>query len=145
MFPWFWIYAPHVHWPWSGAVTQDISPETFFAGIKPNAGVPEIERRVFEQASYGRQLGWLMDVVVHALQPQALQGEEARASLRKLQVLHAKVERIKTEHREDLVAAAIALLQKIEDDSPEELKRVLLRYEAGREVLKGRRKALSAQ
>lgn len=144
MFPWFWVYAPH--WPGSGAVTQDISPATnwFANAIKPGAGVPEIEQQVFEQASYGKQLGWLMDVMVDALQPQALQSAEARESLLKLQKLHAKVQRIKGEHREDRAASAIALLKKIEDDSPEELMRVLLSYEAGRAVLKSRRKALPA-
>lgn len=144
MFPWFWIYAPH--WPGSGAVTQDIAPASnwFSSTIKPGAGVPEIEQQVFEQASYGKQLGWLMDVMVDALQPQALHSVEARESLIKLKKLHATVQRIKKEHREDRAASAIELLRKIEDDSPEELMRVLSSFEAGRAALQSRRKALPA-
>jgi hypothetical protein len=50
MFPWLWINATKVRFPLSGAVEQDLSTDTFFAGIKPGAGVPGIEKRVFEQA-----------------------------------------------------------------------------------------------
>ena len=61
MFPWLWIFAPTTYWPLSGAVSQDLTPEAFFRGIRPGAGVPGIEKQVFEQASYGKQLGWLID------------------------------------------------------------------------------------
>jgi hypothetical protein len=45
MFPWLWVYAPQISWPLSGAVTQDLTPDAFFRGIKPGAGVPAIEER----------------------------------------------------------------------------------------------------
>jgi hypothetical protein len=79
MFPWIWLYAPNVSWPLSGAV--DVSLDAFFRGIQPGAGVPAIEKRVFEQASYGKQLGWLTDVVVDALGPETLTSAEAKGSL----------------------------------------------------------------
>ena len=133
MFPWLWIFAPQTYWPLSGAVSQDLSPEAFFRGIKPGAGVPEIEQRVFEQASYGKQLGWLMDIVVSAIDPATLRSDGAREALASLSALRDKIERIKSQHREDRAEAATALLDQIAADSPEELRRVLARYQAARE------------
>jgi hypothetical protein len=37
MFPWLWLYAPQICWPLGGAVTEAISTEAFFRGIKPGA------------------------------------------------------------------------------------------------------------
>jgi len=137
MFPWLWIYAPQISWPLSGAVTQDLTPEAFFRGIKPGAGVPAIEQEVFEQASYGKQLGWLTDVLVEAIDAKALQSADAKASLADLKNLHDKVERIKSQHRQQRADAAIALLDQIAADSPEELGRLLLRYQAGHRLAAG--------
>ena len=133
MFPWLWIFAPLTYWPLSGAVSQDLVPDAFFRGIPPGAGVPAIERQVFEQASYGKQLGWLGDVVV-AIDANALRSDGARKALASLRTLHDKVERIKIEHRRDRADAAIALLDRIAADSPEELRRVLLRFLAAHEL-----------
>jgi len=134
MFPWLWLYAPQISWPLSGAVTEQVSTEAFFRGIKPGAGVPAIEQQVFDQASYGKQLGWLMDVLVEAIDSGTLRSPEARASLASLKQLHAKVEQIKSEYRQDRTDAAIALLDKIQSDSPEELARLLQRYQMGRDL-----------
>jgi hypothetical protein len=133
MFPWIWIYSPQ--WPLSGAVTQDISPEAFFAGIKPGAGVPEIESEVFEKASYGKQLGWLLDAV-------AGDDAEKAEALENLRELHEEVQAIKRRHKADREAAALKLLQKLEDESPEALQRVLQRFATA--PRQPRRKALPA-
>ena len=138
MFPRIWVYAPNVTWPLSGAV--DVSLDAFFRGIQPGAGVPAIEKRVFEQASYGKQLGWLTDVVVDALGPETLTSAEAKGSLTSLKKLHAKIETIKNQHRQDRAAAAIALLDQMQADSPEELRRLLARYQTER-ALSGTRPA----
>ena len=137
MFPWLWLYAPQISWPLSGAVTEAISTDAFFRGIKPGAGVPAVEQQVFEQASYGKQLGWLMDVLVEAVDPATLHSPEAQAALVSLEKLRAKVERIKSEHRQDRIDAAIALLDKIQANSPEDLDLLLRRYERQRELLAG--------
>jgi len=132
MFPWLWIFAPTTYWPFSGAVSQEISPDTFFNAIRPGAGVPGIEKRVFEQASYGKQLGWLTDVLVDSIDGNGLKSAEAQAALDNLKELRTKMKRIKDEHRHDQADAAIALLDRIEADSPDELRRVLVRFAAGR-------------
>ena len=95
MFPWLWIFAPQTYWPLSGAVSQDLVTDAFFRGIRPGAGVPAIERQVFEQASYGKQLGWLSDVVIEAIDANALRSAGAREALASLRTLHGRVERIR--------------------------------------------------
>lgn len=128
MFPWLWIYAPVTRWPWSGAVRENVSPEVFFGSIKPEAGDGEIEQQVFERASYGRQLGWLTDVVLAAIDPNALSSPAARASLESLQTLAGEIARLKRENRESHVDAAIALLDRLAAESPDDLRRVLAHY-----------------
>jgi hypothetical protein len=128
MFPWLWVFAPATHWPLSGAVEQALTPEAFFGGIRPGAGDPEVEQRAFQLASYGKQLGWLTDVLVAAIEPSALPSEEAREALESLKRLKGRIARIKAEHRLDQTAAAVALLDRIAADDPEELRRLLQRY-----------------
>jgi hypothetical protein len=128
MFPWLWINATKVRFPLSGAVEQDLSTDAFFEGIKPGAGVPAIEKRVFEQASYGKQLGWLTDLLLAAIGESTPLSPDARDALAKLKTLQAKAKRIKDEHREDRFEAATALLDRMQAESPAELARVLRRY-----------------
>jgi len=130
MFPWLWINATDLRFPLSGEVDQDLS-ETFFNGIKPGAGVPGIEKQVFDQASYGKQLGWLTDVLVEAISARAMKSAEGRESLAKLKDLHSKIGRIKKDHRQDRFDAATALLDRMQADSPDELRRLLRRYDGG--------------
>ncbi len=124
MFPWFWFWAPQVHWPFSGAVTQDIAPETFFGAIPPAAGDARVERRAFELASYGRQLGWLTE----ALLAQAGRGVDAAdgaAALDNLAALRTRIEAIKSERRADLEAEAAAALERLAAADAGALQRVL--------------------
>ena len=109
MFPWFWFYAPQLHLPWSGDVAQRIAPSTqwFFDGIRPEAGDGEIERRVFEHASYGKQLGWLLEVVTDLARQTPLGSDPGRTSLQRLEALRAEVEDIKTRERGRRVQALV--------------------------------------
>lgn len=90
MFPWFWLWAPQLHLPWSGNVQQDIEPSTswFFAGIAPQAGNARIEQQAFGVASYGRQLGLLTDVLIDLAEqsaaPRAAEADRALAELRRI-------------------------------------------------------------
>ncbi|HLK92506.1 MAG TPA: hypothetical protein VKZ18_21600 [Polyangia bacterium] len=132
MLPWLWVFAPvnYWYWPLSGAVSENISPEAFFEGmIKPGAGDPEIERQAFELASYGKQLGWLTDVVVAATDAGAVASDpDARGSLASLTQLRGQVRDLKRAHHEARSAAAIALLDRMKADNPDELKSLLARY-----------------
>jgi hypothetical protein len=137
MFPWLWIFAPLTYWPLSGAVSQDFSLDAFFRAIGPASGAPSVEQRAFEQASYGRQLGWLTDVIVEAVKPTALSSLEASQSFASLEDLHAKIKLMKAEHRRDQAKAAIALLDRMAAEDPDELARLLQRYGRDRTPLPG--------
>ena len=70
--------SPQVHWPFSGAVTQDIHPS-----LLARAGDDETELRVLrEVASYGKQIGILSDLVLglaERLPPDRLDADAAHA------------------------------------------------------------------
>ena len=103
------IWAPVLRAPFSGDVTQAISPRVMSPEIK---GVPEIEDKVqTEVASYGKQLGKILE----ALQVLA---EEAKISLPKIDEIVEGVEQVKIESRAALKAdaeAALARLRKADE------------------------------
>ncbi len=129
MFPWLWIWAPQVQFPWSGDVAQRIEPDTrwFFGGIAPAAGVAEVERKAFEVASYGRQLGLITEVLLEMAQREAPATAAARESLRRLREIHARIERIK----DDDVAASAQLIaeqaQRLRQRSPAQFEALVAR------------------
>lgn len=128
MGPWFfWAphWAPQLHFPLSGAVTQDI-----YAAIPATAGSAAVEREVAGLASYGRQIGWLTEAVLgqQAGGPVTpAQADEARGKLVRLQ---ADVERIKATHRERRRDEAVAALDALREHEPEALEPLLRRYQA---------------
>ena len=101
-----------VHWPWSGAVTQDIT-----SSLWSRARNSRVERRVLnEVASYGKQIGTLNDLVYDMARKL---GDDELTS----RGLHARdqlkdyidqIERIKAEERQALIP-----------DEPEEARRLL--------------------
>lgn len=127
MFPWIWFWAPQVHWPFSGAVTQDIAPETFFGAIPASAGDARVERRAFELASYGRQLGWLTEALLAQSGRGGVSGADGDAALDKLTALRGRIETLKVERHAELEAEADAVLQRLAAADPEALQRVLRR------------------
>jgi hypothetical protein len=125
MWPWNWIFAPLTYLPLSGAVSQDFTLDTFFRAMGPSSADPTVEKRAVEQASYGRQLGWLTDVLVGSTDPATLRTKEARVSFESLKGLHAKIDHMKAEQRHARVDDLIARLQRLAIESPEDLQRVL--------------------
>jgi hypothetical protein len=98
MFPWFWLWSPQVHFPWSGSVSQDIHPETnwFSENIKGKSGNADIERTAFAIASYGRQLGLIIDVLIAQTEENSnLQNPEAKEALRKLKDIKTAIDAVK--------------------------------------------------
>ena len=90
MYPWLFLWAPQLQLPFSGDVAQRIEPRTqwFFDGIDSTSGDPVIERKAFDVASYGRQLGLLTELLLDmAAQtpPRTRAGREARQRLQKIQ------------------------------------------------------------
>ena len=132
MLPWLWLWAPNFHWPFSGDVAQDISPDTrwFFGAIPPKAGKGAIEKKIFETASYGRQLGLVMEVLLDLADQATWPDAEAAERYRRLKALCAEIDKVKSEHREELAESAAELLLKLQRDDPQGLQRLLARFQA---------------
>ena len=123
MFPWFWMhwspqFAPQMHFPLSGAVTQDF--------VQSGAGDKSVEREVGDIASYGRQLGWLSEVLL-GQQADATAAQRAAASdaLQELRTLSDEVAAIKQRHRAARLRAAAKTLKALAEEEPEALAALL--------------------
>jgi len=102
MLPWFWYWAPQHHYPLSGGVAQQFDLERFFAAIPPSAGNGAIEQRAFEIASYGRQIGWLTEVLLQSLEHIPAEPDSALFKLRETQqrIAEAKAGAVNLDHIE---------------------------------------------
>ena len=131
MLPWYWVWAPTFHWPFGGNVSQDIEPNTnwFFDAIPARAGKGAIEKKVFETASYGRQLGVMMDVLVELADHASWPTPEAQERYVRLKTLCETIRKVKEEHREDRAEAAAELLRKMQRDDPDGLRRLLAQFQ----------------
>lgn len=113
MYPWLMIWAPNLYFPWSGSVAQKIDPSTnwFFDGINASAGNGRIEKKAFDVASYGRQLGLMAEVLVELADRQEgpLSPDGAQA-LGRLKGIQARITAIK---EEDGVSAAQDVLNRL--------------------------------
>ena len=97
MFPWLWIFAPQVHFPWSGSVAQQIAPDTdwFFGSIRPGTGHARIEQQAFAVASYGKQLGLITEVLLQLAETSPKASAMSKASIDRLKEIRDEIERIK--------------------------------------------------
>ncbi|MDF0665774.1 MAG: hypothetical protein P0119_06825 [Nitrospira sp.] len=130
MLPRYWMWSPQVHYPLSGSVLQDISPDLgwFFGAIKPEAGVGSIEKEVFEKASYGRQLGLILDVLLPLVGEGSLDSEKAKKALVELKNVYEAIEKVKLDRKAEMEQAAVSLLRKIEKADKEMLSRVIRQF-----------------
>ena len=114
MFPWLTYWAPEVRYPFSGAVVQDISPETVFGAIEPQAGNAAVEAEVFRsKAAYGKQLGILTDVVLALVDKSAIDEADAKHALEQLHALREQIGEVKARHKQSRHADARRLLQSL--------------------------------
>ena len=133
MFPWLWFWSPTLHLPFSGSVAQQIEPDTqwFFAGIPSQAGNGQIEKKAFEVASYGSQLGWITEVLLAQASPGSVDADRAAGALRKLEKAHAEIEVVKKQSRAELAEAASAALARLQQADPAAYERLLDSAAAG--------------
>lgn len=130
MYPWFWSWAPRIQFPFSGALSQWVEPNTdwFFGSIPPQAGIGELEKKIFDVASYGRQLGLITEVLLDSVREESLQSEKGGESLARLRRIQADIENVKSEHELQLTDSAIAILEKLRAKNPDELARVVAKF-----------------
>lgn len=134
MLPSYWIWSPQVYFPFS-KWNQEVAPDTswFFGSIPPQAGVGSVEKEVFEVASYGRQLGQIMDVLVpiaQAMQEQGALPPKARDALPKLTSLYDRIEEVKGKSLARKQDAALALLRDLERTDQANFRRLIQQFSA---------------
>ena len=105
MYPWLFFWAPQLHFPFSGSVAQNIEPNTnwFFDAIAATAGNGRIEKKAFEIASYGRQLGLISEVLIDLAEQSAPDSPAAQQSLQRLKAIHREIEQLKVDDGSELV------------------------------------------
>src|SRR6185312_8794217 len=130
--PWNLTWSPQWHFPFSGSVAQRISPDTswFFNAIPPQAGVGDIEQKIFETASYGKQLGLILDVLIPLAEKGKLDSRADKESLRKLKDAYMRIEQVKDEHKGDMEASAVETLSRIRAADPQMFERVIAKTQA---------------
>lgn len=99
MYPTQWSWAPQIHLPWSGSVAQEIGLKSWFDAIPAKAGDGDLELQVFNHASYGRQLGWLSELLLDLAQrlpaPATEDGMKALHALKETAVAIKSLKEIK--------------------------------------------------
>ncbi|MEO0931030.1 MAG: hypothetical protein AAFY14_10340 [Pseudomonadota bacterium] len=118
MFHPFDIWSPTFHAPFSGDVTQEITPRVFSPDIKGSLG---IENRVqTEVASYGKQLGKILEAL-------ALLSEKTGTPLPEINALIDGVEDVKANVKEVLREDAIAALARLKKADPKAYAKLITR------------------
>ena len=97
MNPWQLFWAPQFHFPFGGSVAQRIEPNTnwFFGTIQPGAGDGVIEKKAFEIASYGKQLGVITELLLDLAETTKPSTEEGERALDTLRDIRKKIEELK--------------------------------------------------
>jgi len=103
--------------PLSGAVNQRITAPWFSPSLTVNyAGDPAIEDRVVtEVASYGKQLGWLNEIVLALAKKQSVPQE----TLNRLEKAVQEIETIKKEVQPSALDAANNALDQLKREQPD--------------------------
>jgi hypothetical protein len=123
MNPCFFFWAPQLTMPFGGSVAQRIEPDTqwFFNGIPPSAGDPAIERKAFDVATYGRQLGLITEVLVDLAEQTPPRSAKGQKSLKRLREIQARIEQVKEQDAMDALEQIDALLARLKKAHPERL------------------------
>jgi hypothetical protein len=129
MYPWLWFWAPQVHFPWSGAVSQQIEPHTswFSDLIEAGAGNAEIERQAFAVASYGKQIGLLTEVLIGVAEGTKALSPEAAASLARLREIKSAIDSLKRSEYESAAARLAAEVEAVRQRGGDEYARLTQR------------------
>lgn len=135
MFPWFWVWNPQIHWPLSGSVSQDINPELdwFFQAIPQQAGKAVVEKAIFQQYSYGKQLGILMEAMKPLVDSYKLEQDQARIlpfSIGKFDALVEDVAELKEQVVNEELVAAEQALEALKVSDSEAFEALISRYQS---------------
>lgn len=120
MYPWLMFWSPRFYFPFSGSVQQRIDPSTdwFFAGIPAQAGDGKVEQQIFDVASYGRQLGWISEILLGMNSDDSQVQAKGVKSLEKLRAIQPRIEAAKDSARSTLQADAAQALEQLRLSDP---------------------------
>lgn len=109
--------------PGSGNVRQNIATPWFSPTVNVNyAGDPVIEERVVtDVASFGRQIGWLSELVVALANKKPFPAD----ALKKLEAAAAQIKAIKDQRQHSARELVEEGLDRLERDQPDEYKRLI--------------------
>lgn len=126
MSPWNLFWSPNFYFPWSGNIAQDIDPNTnwFFGTISADAGDGRLERKACDIASYGRQLGWLTEILLELADRQDSLPAEVASSLERLKIVRARIETLKTDDALSMSREIEERVARLRQKHPEELARL---------------------
>lgn len=126
MYPWIWFWAPQVHYPWSGGVSQNIHPNTawFSDLIQASAGNAKIEQQAFSVASYGKQLGLITEVLISVAEQTQPLSPEAADSLARLRTIKSAIDAIKESESSHVAMRLAAEVRSIRDRGGKEFERL---------------------
>jgi hypothetical protein len=110
--------------PWSGPVTQDLLDHWFSPAVTYNfAGNATIEKQVVESvASYGRQIGWLNEVVLALAENRT----PDPGTVGRMREAAKQVEALKAIHASSAFADATDALERLKKESPRSYQQLLL-------------------
>jgi hypothetical protein len=116
MYPWLWFWAPQIHLPWSGAVSQNIEPRTawFAQHIPADAGNASIEAQVTELASYGKQLGMLTEALIGIAEQARPTDPKTQAAIARLKDLQSAIDSIKAREHGNTAQRMVQELQELQ-------------------------------
>jgi hypothetical protein len=122
VFPWFWFWAPQLHFPFSGDVRQRIDPDTnwFFGSIAPSAGHGRVEQQLFATASYGKQLGRVTEALLAVCDELPVKDAAGRRAVERLRSLATQLEEAKTQAYASEMHDLLAQLQWLQAQRPEQ-------------------------
>ncbi|PVZ65411.1 hypothetical protein DC094_18185 [Pelagibaculum spongiae] len=120
-------FMPQIHFPFSGAVNQNIAPEMdwFFSTIPSAAGNGPLEKKIFEQHSYGTQLDKLSEAVLAIAEHVKAESLDEVQTLLKLSI---EIDQLKELAAEDLQKNLMQSIDSMKQSNPELLKQVLTKH-----------------
>src|SRR5208283_648700 len=86
--------------------------------IPPNAGIGYVEKKAFATASYGKQLGLIMEVLLPLAKSDTVKKDTSQQSLKELEKVYQDIEEVKKETRGEKREALIAQLKRLRDTDP---------------------------
>jgi hypothetical protein len=116
MFPWLWFWAPQVHFPLSGAVSQQLD---YYDRIPITAGKGNFERRAANTVSYGRQLDAITETLLSLTTPGFLPEDKAAKARARLKENYCEIEKAKALEVADQVKSLAEQLDQLRAEFPE--------------------------